>query len=166
MADDNEETPQERLIRVRDQQRQRERSNELKKLKYLENIIDRKNVEKNIVINVNHLAQANYDFSLNPFHEYSEKEINDIYKKIALNHHPDKGGDQEIFKRIANGKEHLLKYLQDQIILNAYDNFSFDEVDDAVYKAFQNIRPARPIPTGNRADMIYNGGNEVKGGEF
>jgi hypothetical protein len=42
---DNEETTHDRKNRERDEQRQKERSNKLKKSKYLENIIDRKNVE-------------------------------------------------------------------------------------------------------------------------
>ena len=31
----------------------------------------------------------------------SQEEIKKAYKKLALQHHPDKGGDEEVFKQIS-----------------------------------------------------------------
>lgn len=35
--------------------------------------------------------------------------INKIYKKLCLRHHPDKGGNEEIFKEINNVHKEILK---------------------------------------------------------
>ena len=32
----------------------------------------------------------------------SSDELKRAYKKLAIQHHPDKGGDEEIFKKISN----------------------------------------------------------------
>ena len=39
----------------------------------------------------------------------SMDEVKKAYKKLALLHHPDKGGDPEYFKRIVRAKEELLE---------------------------------------------------------
>jgi len=38
-----------------------------------------------------------------------EKEINKAFKKLAMKHHPDKGGSEENFKKLLSAKEILLK---------------------------------------------------------
>ncbi len=47
----------------------------------------------------------------------TSEEINRAYKRAALEHHPDKGGNEEIFKRVQKAKEVLL----DPKIRQAYD---------------------------------------------
>ena len=80
---DKEETPQARLIRQRDEQRQKERSNKLKNLKYLENIIDRKNVEiYNIYIQLKmNIRIARELYKLKPEHIDSDSLQVSIYYK-------------------------------------------------------------------------------------
>jgi hypothetical protein len=80
---DKEESIRDRLNRQRDEQRQRERSNELKKLKYLENIIDRKNVEiYNIYIQLKmNIRIARELYKLKPEHIDSGRLPVSIYYK-------------------------------------------------------------------------------------
>ena len=49
----------------------------------------------------------------------TEQEIKKIYKKLAIKHHPDRGGDQEKFKEIAAAYEVLIDKDKRQI----YDQF-------------------------------------------
>jgi len=54
-------------------------------------------------------ADALKILGLNDISNLSKNEINQRYKKLANQYHPDKGGDNEKFTRIKDAKEQLLK---------------------------------------------------------
>ena len=59
--------------------------------------------------------------------EDSDSEIKKAYRKLAVKHHPDKGGDEDKFKEICNAYETLSNKEKRQ----QYDNFgSFDLTTD------------------------------------
>ena len=43
--------------------------------------------------------------------ELTEQNLKKIYRRVALIHHPDKGGDVEVFKQIQSSYEYLLEHL-------------------------------------------------------
>ena len=42
----------------------------------------------------------------------SAKSVKKAYRKAALQHHPDKGGDPEVFKQLGNAAEKIIKTLR------------------------------------------------------
>jgi hypothetical protein len=144
MADDNEETPQERLNRQRDEKRQRERSNELKKLKYLENIIDRKNVEiYNIYIQLKmNIRIARELYKLKPEHIDSGSLPVSIYYK----------GEKYIYKDKETFDNHLIS-------INLLKEILFDEtVEDTDSELETNRRKKLTLP-----EYIYNNRDDNRG---
>merc|ERR1719428_1716048 len=56
----------------------------------------------------------------------SEAEIKKAYRKLAVKHHPDKGGDQEKFKEITRAYE----VLSDSDKREKYDRFGEEGLED------------------------------------
>jgi hypothetical protein len=60
-----------------------------------------------------------------------EDEINRAFKKLALKHHPDKGGNEENFKKLLEAKETLLKKEEYKYELNGR-KFTQSEYDQII----------------------------------
>merc|ERR1719174_2515983 len=56
----------------------------------------------------------------------SSADIKKAYRKLAIKHHPDKGGDPEVFKEITRAYE----VLSDEEKRKTYDRFGEDAVED------------------------------------
>merc|ERR1719243_104832 len=56
----------------------------------------------------------------------SEAEIKKAYRKLAVKHHPDKGGDPEVFKEITRAYE----VLSDEEKRKKYDRFGEEGLED------------------------------------
>ena len=72
--------------------------------------------------------------------ESNQSEIKKAYRKLAVKHHPDKGGDPEMFKQVAEAYE----VLSDPIKKQQYDmlgvtdgNLSMDPMD--MFKEFERM---------------------------
>jgi hypothetical protein len=141
---DKEESNRDRLNRQRDEQRQRERSNELKKLKYLENIIDRKNVEiYNIYIQLKmNIRIARELYKLKPEHIDSGSLPVSIYYK----------GKKYIYKDKETFDNHLIS-------INLLKEILFDEtVEDTDSELETNRRKKLTLP-----EYIYNNRDDNRG---
>jgi DnaJ-class molecular chaperone len=68
-----------------------------------------------------------------------ENDIKKAYRKMAVKHHPDKGGDEETFKKISRAYEVLADKEQRHI----YDNYGEEGLEQGYMPAFT---PALPIP--------------------
>ena len=85
----------------------------------------------------------------------SENEIKKAYKKKALEHHPDKGGDPEKFKQITEAYETL----SDPNKKNAYDNpqqfnFGNEEMFSNIFSQF-NININNNVQVNNKKNDHY-----------
>jgi curved DNA-binding protein CbpA len=66
---------------------------------------------------------------LNLLHDASQEEIKRSYRSLAQRHHPDKGGDAEIFKRI----KHAYEILSDPVRKERFDLRGDDTQDVTVH---------------------------------
>ena len=68
--------------------------------------------------------------------EATSAEIKKAYKKLAMKHHPDKGGDEEMFKKIS----HAYSILSDETKKKQYDTFgTVDEQEGMNMQNFHDI---------------------------
>jgi len=79
----------------------------------------------------------------------SDKEIKTAYRKLAVKHHPDKGGDSEKFKEITRAYE----VLSDQEKRSKYDRFGEEGLDDS-----------GPGDAGDIFEAFFGGGGRGGGG--
>ncbi len=52
------------------------------------------------------MAESNYDI-LGVKHDASDREIREAFRKLILDHHSDRGGDEEVVKKIIQAYEDL-----------------------------------------------------------
>lgn len=106
----------------------------------------------------------------------SDKEIKSAYRKLAMEHHPDKGGDQKRFQEITEAFEQIKTQHQRDNLYNSHDPFSqggFNTRDD--FAEFENAfnmhfkQRSQPRPNPNRdihinynitLDEVYDGVNK------
>jgi len=88
-------------------------------------------------------------------------EIKKAYKKLAMKHHPDKGGDEEMFKKIS----HAYSILSDENKRKQYDTFG--TVDDQEGMNMQNFQDIfeNMFGGGGGFETMF-GGNPFGGGMF
>jgi molecular chaperone DnaJ len=88
---------------------------------------------------------TNYYETLGVNENATSDEIKKTYRKLALEHHPDKGGDEEKFKKISEAYYTLgddAKRMQyDNQRKNPFGNNGFNPFDD-LFNGFQNTRQA------------------------
>jgi len=83
----------------------------------------------------------------------NEKEIQRAYRKLALKHHPDKGGNEEKFKELSSAYECLSDTDKRQI----YDTYGEAGLEQQQNNPFGS--PAGGFPSGGFAGMGGNGAN-------
>jgi hypothetical protein len=92
-------------------------------------------------------------------------EIKKSYRKLALKHHPDKGGDPEAFKEIANAYEILMDeetrtiYDRQRVIFNfkhAKKETKTDPNNTAEHKASSQPSEPRPVSPVAQSSVIFN----------
>lgn len=91
-------------------------------------------------------------------HTATEKEIKNAYRKLAIKHHPDKGGDPEKFKQIAAAYETLTN--KDK--KNIYDQFGsvnsdIDPMD--IFRQFSQMNSSFFIDPSNITTHQFSGFN-------
>lgn len=89
-------------------------------------------------------------------------EIKKAYKRLAMKHHPDKGGDEEMFKKIS----HAYSILSDEKKRNQYDTFgTVDEQEGMNMQNFHDIFE-NMFGGGGGFETMFGGGNPFGGGMF
>lgn len=89
-------------------------------------------------------------------------EIKKAYKKLAMKHHPDKGGDEEMFKKIS----HAYSILSDETKRKQYDTFgTVDEQEGMNMQNFQDIFESMFGGSGG-FETMFGGANPFGGGMF
>jgi DnaJ family protein A protein 2 len=87
--------------------------------------------------------------------EASQSDIKKAYKKLAFKHHPDKGGDEEMFKKIS----HAYSILSDEAKRKQYDTFgTVDEQDGMNMQNFQDIFESMFSGQGGGFETMFGGG--------
>jgi DnaJ-class molecular chaperone len=76
----------------------------------------------------------------------AQDEIKKAYRKLALQHHPDKGGDEEKFKEITEAYENLSGKVKPKQPPISYPDIDFSQIfrEFAGFKPFANAQPQRP----------------------
>lgn len=84
----------------------------------------------------------------------SPDEIKTAYRKLAREHHPDKGGNKETFQKIQEAYEHLSDPQKREAVDNPHSSHPFD------FHEFRNFHQEFGFDQGNtksrRGDHIYN----------
>ena len=81
-------------------------------------------------------------------------EVTTAYRRAALLHHPDKGGDEQTFKAILSAKDHLVQYHFNPAITTSpspqppppppQQASDFEEKQTAIQQAFEGLFETRP----------------------
>jgi len=103
-------------------------------------------------------VEINYYAILEMEYTATSDEIKKNYRKLALKHHPDRGGDQEKFKELANAYELLMdeetRGLYDFERRNHTTEAGFnDTTEQDVHAAFSGSNPIPPVPQNS---VIFN----------
>ena len=94
--------------------------------------------------------------------EATSAEIKKAYKKLAMKHHPDKGGDEEMFKKIS----HAYSILSDETKKKQYDTFgTVDEQEGMNMQNFHDIFESMFGGSGG-FETMFAGGGPFGGGMF
>lgn len=91
-----------------------------------------------------------------PLNVKDEEEIKRAFKKLAMKHHPDKGGNEENFKKLQEAKETILKKEEFKYELNGrkFTQSEYDEViREYLKKSHENAYEAR-IKAGSKTGWI------------
>lgn len=91
----------------------------------------------------------------------SESELKSAYKKLAMKHHPDRGGDEEEFKRVTEAYEMIKNGGQQQ---PGHDSFHFNDFMHQFNQQFRggpfefnfSNNPRNPRHQGRNADININ----------
>lgn len=83
----------------------------------------------------------------------SESEIQKAYKRAALKNHPDKGGDEEIFKQINQAKEILTDHVKRRI----YDTYGEEGVNNSDNNNFMTKGEDMVHQVSVKLDELYSG---------
>ena len=68
------------------------------------------------------------------------KHITKRFHKLALINHPDKGGNEELFKNISEAYRLIGEYIEKQKNINLDDDESFDYEEDVAMKTFEQFK--------------------------
>ena len=93
--------------------------------------------------------------------EEERLEFGSIYKDLALHHHPDKGGDEQLFKEIQHFKEHkdlpgLRQWVREHETVHQLPSSRQQEVKDAITTLQQKINAVE-----NTAYWQWNEGTDT-----
>ena len=91
-------------------------------------------------------------------HNATEKEIKKAYKKLAIKHHPDKGGDPEKFKQIAAAYETLTNK-DKKNIYNQFGSINHDIDPMDIFQKFSQMNKSFFIDPYNITSHQFSGFN-------
>jgi DnaJ family protein A protein 2 len=68
----------------------------------------------------------------------SEETVKKAYRKLAMKHHPDKGGDPEQFKRVQSAYDKITKGEAEENEFDGGNGFPFDQMFSSFFNGFHN----------------------------